>query len=141
MEMTLQRLTSNRECVIGTLYLDGATECWTLEDPLLYDDTANVRGQTCIPEGRYKVVSLYSPKFGRMMPHLDEVPGRSQIEIHWGNTSMDTQGCILVGQDRLSDTMIGESRAAFSELEPKLNQAWANEEDVWIEVRAPAFVT
>jgi hypothetical protein len=140
-ELLVQRIHENAECVIGSLSIDGAAECFTLEKPLQFDGRDNVPDKTCIPEGRYRVSSQYSLKFSRMMPRLVDVPGREAIEIHWGNSADDTDGCILLGEVRLSDTMIGESKAAFAAFEPKLEQAIANNEEIWITVKNPQFVT
>jgi Family of unknown function (DUF5675) len=141
MELLLQRLSDNAECMIGALYIDGANECFTLEKPLQFDGQENIHDKTCIPQGRYQVVNQESPKFGQMMPHLVDVPNRDHVMFHWGNTAVDTDGCILLGEVRLSDTMIGESKAAFQAFVPKLEQAWANSEEVWLTVKNPGFVT
>lgn len=50
-----------------------------------------------IPEGIYRMSVTYSPKFRRKLPLLKDVPHRSGIRIHAGNTASDTLGCILVG--------------------------------------------
>ena len=42
------------------------------------------------------------------------------VEIHPGNTAADIRGCILLGEVRLSDTMIGESQAACKAFEEKI---------------------
>lgn len=53
----------------------------------------------CIPNGIYNVVRFNSPSKGSdFLVH--DVPGRSMIEIHKGNTIVDTEGCILVGLTR-----------------------------------------
>lgn len=49
------------------------------------------------------------------MPLLVDVPGRSEIEIHFGNTPTDSRGCILVGHSAGTD-FIGDSRRAFDDL-------------------------
>jgi len=64
----------------------------TLELP----DNGNQKNVSCIPEGKYEVHRIYSPKFG-MCFHVQDVPGRSEILIHKGNYNKDTHGCILVG--------------------------------------------
>lgn len=51
-----------------------------------------------IREGVYRMSVTYSPKFHRKLPLLHDVPGRSGIRIHAGNTASDTHGCILVGK-------------------------------------------
>lgn len=57
----------------------------------------NERMVSCIPQGRYKIQLHRSPKFGVCYKVLD-VPERSDILIHVGNTAADTTGCILLGQ-------------------------------------------
>ena len=92
----------------GELLVEGVHECWTLEDP--WDD--NEPFKSCIPPGTYGVVLTLSARFGREMPRLLGVPGRTGILIHPGNTDADTEGCILVGDKRLGSDVLN-SRAAF----------------------------
>jgi hypothetical protein len=51
---------------------------------------------SCIPKGKYKIQRHQSPHFGECFKVLD-VPNRSEILIHAGNTQKDTNGCILLG--------------------------------------------
>ena len=53
------------------------------------------------------------------VPHVLNVPGFDEIEIHPGNFPGDTEGCLLVGFTRLPD-MIESSRAAFADLMARL---------------------
>lgn len=68
----------------------------TLELP----DLGNQKRISCIPEGKYKVHRIYSPKFGTCF-HVQDVPGRTGILIHKGNYTKDTSGCILVGMNHI----------------------------------------
>jgi hypothetical protein len=103
----------------GELRLDGAFECWTLEN--LPDGQKPHRA---IPAGKYRVAITNTPKFGCPMPLLLEVPGFEGVRIHPGNTTADTEGCILVGATRAT-VSIGQSRAAFDQLCAKLRIARA----------------
>ena len=107
---------------VGTLYVDGNFECWTLEDRTR--EGPKVQGETAIPGGTYKVIVDFSNRFQRMMPHLLDVPGFTGIRIHSGNTAADTEGCILVGQyHEIGSDIIGRSKLAFDALFPKLQAA------------------
>jgi hypothetical protein len=55
---------------------------------------------SCIPVGPYQVRLTLSQRFGRLLPELLHVPGRSFIRIHAGNGHEDSTGCILVGPQR-----------------------------------------
>ena len=74
--------------LFGSLYLNGAFICYTLE---------NVA--KAIPYGTYTLENSMSPKFKRVLPliygHLCEA--KRGIRIHRGNTSKDSSGCVLVG--------------------------------------------
>lgn len=141
MELLLKRLSSNAECVQGVLYVDGATEAFTLELPLQYDGQENVPNKTCIPPGTYAMDREFSPHLNRMVPKLLDVPERTEIEIHVGNSCDDSLGCILLGNTRISDVMIGESRIAVAAFYEKFDAALSAGEKVTIEIQNPAFVT
>jgi hypothetical protein len=72
---------------------DGIPFAVTLERPWL----SNMKGRSCIPEGRYIALRHKSPKFGETFL-LQDVPGRSEILLHKGNIDDDSHGCILVGE-------------------------------------------
>lgn len=138
MKLTLERLqfakgtASVPGFTIGSLSIDGAWQCWTLEDEVR-DSGVKVPGQTAIPYGTYRVDITYSPRFGILLPLLLAVPNYLGVRIHPGNTSADTDGCILVGEDRLPSS-IGRSRAAFAALFPRLQAAKAKQEQIDIEI-------
>lgn len=64
----------------------------TLENPW----RANEPFISCIPTGRYTCRAIDSPKFGQSFEVAD-IPGRTHVIFHAGNTHLDTQGCILLG--------------------------------------------
>ena len=74
-----------------------------------------------IPEGRYPVVVTWSPKFKEWLPLLLGVPGFEGIRIHAGNTAKDTEGCILVGENREVGKVLN-SRATLQRLMRLLNK-------------------
>jgi hypothetical protein len=113
MEMIVQRGPRNASAILGDLTIDGQHAVYTLE-----------RLGVEIPVGMYPVTLYPSPHFERMMPLLNDVPGRSCIEIHYGNYPTESDGCILVGL--LQDVAAGEvleSVAAFNALFPAIEAA------------------
>ena len=51
-----------------------------------------------IPPLTYKIAVTMSPKFGRLLPVLQQVPNRSGIRFHRGCRPEHSQGCILVSR-------------------------------------------
>lgn len=115
----------------GKLYLNDVFECYTLED---IERDVKIKHETAIPRGTYKVSITHSPRFGRELPLLHDVPGFAGIRIHPGNTDADTSGCILVGRVRAGEDLIAESRKAFDALFLKLSKAQAAEEAISITI-------
>ncbi len=109
MKLQLKRRFFNSEYTIGTLSVNGVYFCDTLEDAnrdknrdgdLCDQGEEKIYGKTCIPFGTYEVIVNRSPKMNRDLPRLVDVPGFSGVLIHRGNTSADTAGCILVGENK-----------------------------------------
>ena len=90
-------------------------------------------GRTAIGEGAYPVVITKSPRFRRWLPLLLGVPRFSGIRIHAGNTADDTEGCILVGWNRLRGRLVN-SRSALTLLMNRMVEALARGEKIVIEV-------
>lgn len=101
MKLTLKRISLKPDYTIGKLYIDGKYFCDTLEDTVRKLPAENkIPGSTAIPTGTYRVSVTYSPKFGRDLPLVENVPYFTGIRIHRGNTPQDTSGCILVGENK-----------------------------------------
>lgn len=78
---------------IGVLNVEAWTDkpIFTLENPkraTSKDDRIPAGAYQCVPYSGTKYKNVY---------HIKDVPGRSAILIHWGNTEKDTEGCILLG--------------------------------------------
>ena len=95
MLLTLDRQPSWRDTTLGLLWVGGAFQCYALEDQVRHG--AKIPGVTAIPAGRYRVDITWSPRFGRRLPVLLDVPGFDGVRIHPGNTEHDTEGCLLPG--------------------------------------------
>ena len=109
--LLLIRDTFTKESTIGRLYINGESFCDTLENPYIN----NERNISCIPKGQYKVrLRLARESATRDYLHLlvQDVPNRSYILFHRGNTAKDTSGCILVGNGR-EQNAVNNSRLAM----------------------------
>ena len=140
MKLTLKRIARKEGYTIGRLYIDDAYFCDTLEDrdrgleqamPLDMIKRIKVKGETAIPTGTYELSMRHiSPKYSRkkafaftggVMPRLLNVPGYEGVLIHSGNTAADSEGCILVGENKAVGKVLN-SMATFKALWAVLNQ-------------------
>ena len=119
MKAVISREYTNVQTLGRMVVFDGAKvrlQILTLELPNL----GNQKNVSCIPEGKYEVHLIYSPKFGKCF-QIQDVPDRTEILIHKGNYNKDTHGCILVGmghEDINGDGVLDviESTHAFTKL-------------------------
>ena len=103
---------------VGKMYVDGVYECYTLEDAVR--NGTKVIGKTAIPIGTYKLIIDASTRFKQDMPHILDVPDFTGVRIHAGNTSADTDGCILLGSTWAGKDFIGNSKIAYKKFFDKL---------------------
>ena len=89
----LLRIARTQDGVFGVLIQGSKPFAVTLEP----EDRDNQKGISCIPEGMYYCEPWDSPKFGKTYEVLN-VPNRTKILIHSGNTEDDSKGCILVAE-------------------------------------------
>lgn len=93
MQAKLIRIEETQEGTIGALTMDGKHIAMTLE----LADRENRAEVSCIPAGRYVCQRVHSPTFGRTF-EVKNVPDRTHILFHKGNTDADTHGCVLLGE-------------------------------------------
>lgn len=136
MKLILNRILKTDEFTIGELFIDGKHFCDVLEDKVrpLPKECPNtpkgidckcsekVYGKTAVPAGTYEVKLTYSNRFKQIMPELLNVPHFLGIRIHKGNSSEDTEGCILVGTWDDKEDWISNSKAAYDKLMAKLKE-------------------
>jgi hypothetical protein len=144
-KLRLQRHPSGPTSTIGELsqeLADGAYSerwCWTCEDVVREQRGVpvgqwKVPGETAIPEGTYRVILSQSTRFGgQLMPELLHVPGFTGIRIHSGNTSLDTEGCVLVGTET-DGTQVLHSREAYAMVKERLVEADSTGDHVYLAI-------
>lgn len=93
MQIKLQRVSLKHDSpTYGVLLSNDIPICLILERP--WRD--NLPSVSCIPEGKYECVAYESEKFGKTW-EVTNVPMRTYILFHSGNTINDSQGCLLAG--------------------------------------------
>lgn len=108
--MNLVRLVrddQNKVRTLGLFMIGENTICQTLELPY----RGNLKNVSCIVTGVFAFVFKFSEKHKRNLWHI-VAPGRSEIEVHVGNTVKDTLGCVLCGTSRDGDA-VSDSRVAL----------------------------
>lgn len=147
MEILIKRIREGKDSTLGAMKVDGMPNHFILEDtdrgldqsmPLDEIQKLKVKGRTAIPTGRYQITVTHSPRFGRMMPILLNVPGYSGIRIHSGNRHEHTDGCLLPGRTYNKvdeDYMVFSSRSATEQLYDLINAALKRGEKIWITIQ------
>lgn len=124
MELNVKRIARKDGYTIGRLFINNEYFCDTLEDTDRgLKDTMQVneilakkvKAQTAIPTGKYDVILTFSPRFKRVLPLLLNVKGYEGVRVHAGNTNKDTEGCLLVGENKVKGQVIN-SRATLEKL-------------------------
>lgn len=127
MKLKLIRTTNGDVFTEGKLYVDGVQFCYTVEDKdrFLEDGNEKVYGSSAIPRGVYDVIISRSNRFGKDLIEVLGVPGFTGIRIHTGNSSKDTEGCIIVGMVNTidDDDWVGQSRVAYKQLHSLVEEA------------------
>ena len=133
MKLILTRHARRADYTIGRLEDEnGMKICDTLE-PTWRDyrgGELKIPKKSAIPEGSYCVVVTKSQRFQKYLPLLVGVPGFEGVRIHAGNTSRDTEGCILVGQN----LQVGKVFWSRITLE-KLMKLIENEKEIYLTIK------
>ena len=133
MKLVLIRHARRADYTIGRLEDEnGKKICDTLEPIWRNYDGGELKipKKSAIPEGSYRVVVTKSQRFQKYLPLLVGVPGFEGVRIHAGNTSRDTEGCILVGQN-LQVGKVLWSRITLS----KLMKIIENEKEIYLTIK------
>lgn len=116
MRIEIVRLTRSVDTPTFGVLLAGARPfCVSLERP----DRMNAKNDGCIPAGEYECVrrenrKLHTGKFLPIAYEVLNVPNRSGILFHAGNTIEDTRGCILLGKSFEALGIISQSQVAMT---------------------------
>lgn len=133
MKLILTRHTRRADYTIGRLEDENGMKICDSLEPTWRDYKAGekkVPGKSAIPEGTYRVVTTYSLRFRKFLPLLVGAPGFEGVRIHSGNTSRDTEGCILVGQN----IQVGKVLWSRITLE-KLMKLIENEKEIYLTIK------
>ena len=133
MKLTLKRIALRPTYTIGKLYIDDAYFCDTLEDTVrdtnksgkIDNGEQKIKGKTAIPYGTYEIKWTYSPRFKKYTPQLMNVPSFEGIRVHAGNTSADTEGCLILGENKQVGKVLN-SRATINKFYPIIKEACSN---------------
>lgn len=155
MKILVDRKWKKEGYTIGRLSIGGVPFCETLEDKdrglkstMSLEEIKALKkaGITAIPTGTYNVrMDIVSNKYskstwyqknchGSKVPRLENVPGYDGILIHSGNTAADTEGCILVGQNKVKGQVIN-SKETFLQLYNKMYAAYQKGEKIEITIK------
>ena len=135
MELVVDRKWKKEKYTISNLTIDGKWFCNVLEDkdrglnsnmPVSTIKMLKKPSITAIPSGTYEItLDVVSPKYSKVsfykelcngkMPRLLDVKGFEGILIHAGNTDKDSEGCLLVGHNKVKGQVIN-SRDTFKSL-------------------------
>lgn len=147
--LRVDRFILKPDWTIGKLFVNDILDGYTVEDEIR---NIKVPGETAIPYGNYKLGYRFSPKFSKSFLWSDtsklliepkekikypniidwrehdliwikDVPKFEYVLLHFGNTDLDTEGCLIVGK---AIGVIGgregviNSRAYYKILYPKI---------------------
>lgn len=139
MKIDILRFSSTSESTFGILKIDNIFYCYTLENT-----------EKIIPCGSYNLgfrnegglYALYLSKFiGHLgMLEIKNVPFRTHILLHIGNTIKDSLGCILLGDtvnvNTFKNGFLGSSKEAYLRVYRKISSYLLNNNDVILNIKS-----
>lgn len=155
MELRLERIALRSEYTIGKLYVDGKYVCDTIEDTVrdldkdgkFANGEVKIPGKTAIPYGRYEItMKVKSPKYSNFtkyswakkydgyLPRLLNVSNFEGVLLHPGNTSSESAGCILTGENKVVGKVINSVNTFRRLMDEYLVPAKKRNEKIFIEV-------
>ena len=155
MELTLKRIALRSEYTIGKLYVNGEYVADTIEDTVrdldkdgkFANGEVKIPGKTAIPYGRYEItMKVKSPKYSNFskyswakkydgyLPRLLNVPHFDGVLIHVGNSALDSEGCIIVGENKVVGKVINSVNTFRRLMDEYLVPAKKRNEKIFIEV-------
>lgn len=155
MELILKRIALRSEYTIGKLYVDGEYVADTIEDTVrdldkdgkFANGEVKIPGKTAIPYGRYEItMKVKSPKYSNFskyswakkydgyLPRLLNVPHFDGVLIHVGNSALDSEACVLVGENKVVGKVINSVNTFRRLMDEYLVPAKKRNEKIFIEV-------
>ena len=155
MELTLKRIALRSEYTIGKLYVDGEYVCDTIEDTVrdldkdgkFANGEVKIPGKTAIPYGRYEItMKVKSPKYSNFtkyswakkydgyLPRLLNVPHFDGVLIHVGNSALDSEACVLVGENKVVGKVINSVNTFRKLMDEYLVPAKKRNEQIYIDI-------
>lgn len=155
MELRLERIALRSEYTIGKLYVNGEYVADTIEDTVrdldkdgkFANGEVKISGKTAIPYGRYEItMKVKSPKYSNFskyswakkydgyLPRLLNVPHFDGVLIHVGNSALDSEACVLVGENKVVGKVINSVNTFRKLMDEYLVPAKKRNEKIFIEV-------
>lgn len=146
MELLLKRIARRNGYTIGKLHVNGKYVCDVIEDKdMFFYGKPKMKGETAIPCGRYEITqNVFSNRFGNKtfyknlcggyLPRLLNVPQFDGVLIHCGNSSADTEGCLLVGLNKVVGKVVDSQKAFIKLMKDYLLPAKRKGEKVYITI-------
>jgi hypothetical protein len=107
--VNIDRKMSTNSCTMGYLSVNNKALFYTLELPW----KNNINQISCIPAGSYNGVLRYDHT-DKWRIELIGVPNRGNVQIHVGNYTKQTKGCVLLGENANTNACsVSSSKSAY----------------------------